>query len=532
RARAVTPHFALTVDNAAAVVSICQQLDGLPLAIELAAARVAHLAPEELAARLHRRLPLLITGAHDAPARQRTLRSTIAWSYDLLAPAEQELLRRLSAFAGGWDIAAAAAVAGTAADGGLMVLEPLGALIDANLVRVDIREGASRYTMLETIREFALEALIARGEAAAARQRHAAYFLDLAEQGAPALMSTGQRGWLLRLETELPNLREALATFEQQGDQAACQRLAQALALFWFLNAHAAEGLAILRRLLPLSPPDTLGRARVLVRAGMLAFGVGDYAAAIADFDAITAILRATPDPEVTMHALLLRGTVAEHLGEETLAEECYLEVLALAQARNDVWAMSEVLPNLSDAAYRRSDLVLAERYAQEGMAPLRAVGHDYMLSMNLGNLAQVALARGDIAAAAALVGEGLELAVLLWSRWNLANAISFGAAIAAAQGEHARAARLLGAADATLVASGHPRMPHFALFAQTGERVREALGASPYAAHWKAGQATPTGDALAETRAVLAEAGAASPLTPPVAPSPVARPRGTRCPG
>ena len=230
RAQAVQPAFALTLDNAAAVIEICQRLDGLPLALELAAARVKFLPPPTLQTRLGARLPLLTGGTRDAPDRQRTLRDAIAWSYDLLSPEARILFQRLGVFVGGWTLEAAEAV--TNPGGDLDVLEGLSSLADESLIRLDERGSEPRYGMLETIREFAQERLAARGEDNVVHEAHAAYFLGLAEQAKPHLYGAGQRVWLRRLEAEHPNFRAALDVFAASGDHEAHLRLAANLGLF------------------------------------------------------------------------------------------------------------------------------------------------------------------------------------------------------------------------------------------------------------------------------------------------------------
>jgi tetratricopeptide (TPR) repeat protein len=489
------------------VAAICHRVDGLPLAIELAAARVKLLTPHELASRLDQRLPLLTGGSRDAPARQRTLRDAIAWSYDLLDPHEQALFRCLGVFIGGWTVEAAEAVAGSA--GTVDFLDGLGSLLAKSLVRVEQRGEESRYSMLETVREFALEQLEQEGEHESARKRHAAFFLQLAERGAAALELPGQKPWLWRLEREHPNFREAFTVFETIGDDAGYLRLATALHLFWFFYSHAAEGLQWLRRALARETGETAGRARALVGAGGLSYAVGDYATAQEWLREGEILARSLSEPALRAQAMLLQGAVAEHLGDERGAESFFQQGLTVAQEIGHVWLIGEMLPNLSDAAYRRGELSLAERYAREGIAPLRESGNAYMESMNLCNLAQVTLAHGDIRQAAAFLQEALDLAEEIESQWNVANAIAGAAAVAAARGEPERAARLLGTADAARVASGHPRLPHFYRYAQTEEALRGTLGSDGFSEEWTRGRALLTQAAVSDARALFAEAAA-----------------------
>ncbi len=505
RAQAAAPGFPLTPENAHVVAAIVRRLDGLPLAIELAAAWVKLLPPAALLDRLTVALPLLTGGSRDLPTRQRTLRDTIAWSYDLLSPQERMLFRCLAVFVGGWTIEAAEAVADPSRD--LDVLDGVGSLLDKSLIRVDEREGESRYGMLETVREFALDRLEREGEREAARARHAAHFLRLAERGAVALEGIEQRRWLRLLEREHPNLREAFATFEAGDDDAGCLRLATALYFFWFIHTRAAEGLPRLRRALDRETGMTAGRARALVGAGYLAYAVGDYADAERWLREGEVLARALGDTRVMANARLARGTVAEHMGDEAGAERFFHSALSAAQEVGDAWLIGVVLPNLSDAAYRRGDLDRAERFAMDGFAPLAESGNGYMESMNLANVAQVALARGDIRRAAGAFGDALGVAEEIGSRWNLANAVAGAAAVEAARGRHERSARLLGAADAAREASGHPRLPQFFMVSQTEATVRRALGPDRFRAGWAAGRALPAEAAADAARAALAEA-------------------------
>jgi predicted ATPase len=287
RAQAIVPDFVLDASNAQAVGAICRQLDGIPLAIELAAARAGLLRPEALLRRLEHRLPLLTGGAADLPQRQQTLRTALAWSHDLLDPAAQLLFRRLAVFAGGWTLEAAEAVCGGGALAAEEVLERLGVLVDNSLVHQTA--GASdeqRFGMLETVREFAHKELEAQGEAEDQRRRHTAYFLALAEEAEPQLSGTREHLWLDRLGLELDNLRAALAWARTSGEWAFGLQLALALATFWEERGHVREGRAWLETLVrgraDRDDPPRLAalRARALATMAWLAFLAGDYAGA------------------------------------------------------------------------------------------------------------------------------------------------------------------------------------------------------------------------------------------------------------
>jgi len=285
RAREATPTFALTSDNAAIIVELCQRLDGLPLALELAAARLSLLTPSALLARLEHRLPLLSRGARDLPARQQTLRTTIAWSYDLLEAGEQQLFRRLSAFVGGFTLEAVQAVCFPEASGAssprvdeeAAALEQLAQLLDKSLVQAQQgTSGEPRFTMLETIREYATEQLAASGEEASVQERHVYYFLRLAEEAEPHLYRPSERdNWLERLESEDANLRVALAWCEAKQDRVETGlRLAGALAFYWVLRSSLQEGRTWLEAMLAHS--DSLDRsAAARVRLDAATFEAG-----------------------------------------------------------------------------------------------------------------------------------------------------------------------------------------------------------------------------------------------------------------
>ena len=275
-ARRATPDFALTAATAPAVVEICRRLDGLPLAIELAAARITVLSPAALLARLERRLPVLTGGPRDQPARLRTMRDAIAWSFDLLNPEEQVLFRRLAVFVGGCTMDAAEAVAAVAGDSGLDVVEGIASLLEQSLLqRAEQPDGEPRYRMLETIREFALEHLEASGEAAEVRRRHAVWSLAFAEE--VAADTDAPVAALDRLERDLPNFRLALAWAEETDDAATGLRLAGALHALWHQGNHRAEGRGWLERALSRDGgAPSIGRATALFVLGILESVLGD----------------------------------------------------------------------------------------------------------------------------------------------------------------------------------------------------------------------------------------------------------------
>ncbi|MBV9542821.1 MAG: AAA family ATPase, partial [Chloroflexi bacterium] len=344
RAQAVKSDFRLTPVNAAAVAEICQRLDGLPLAIELAAARTRLLDPASILARLEHRLQLLVGGARDLPARQQTLRNTIAWSYDLLDSAEQALFRRLAVFVGGCTLEAATAVC--AVD--LEVLDAAESLVVKSLVRPVVREpGETRLSMLETIREFGLEQLARTGELGAVRRRHAEYFSQLAERAEPGLAGPAVRGWLDRLETDHDNFRAALEWGLAEGGQTAREtalRLAGALAGFWWTRSYWVEGRDRLERALAAAPVRSAARMKALHGAGWLA-----------------------------------------HFQQDSASARSFLQQsLAIAQELQDQWTIAWVLHALGRVAYFEHDAGIARALAQQSLAIAEAIGDRWLVGWAL----------------------------------------------------------------------------------------------------------------------------------------------------
>jgi predicted ATPase/DNA-binding SARP family transcriptional activator len=407
RAQAVDFDFALSLANAPTIVEICRQLDGLPLAIELAAARVRLLPPTALLARLAHRLDLLTVGGRDHPARQQTMRSTIAWSYDLLDQAEQALFGRVAVFAGGFTLAAAEAVCperkrqkakGTTADSdsllssGFDLLSLLEALVDKSLLLRIEQAGQPRFMMLETIREYGLEQLAAHGETDVVRLAHARYYLALAEQAAPELLGRERDVWLDQLAAEHDNLRAALAwslvelsiqnaevrkpagQTEEQPSTLDAQfslspleiglRLVGALTWFWSLRCYLSEGSGWTASALKRSAAagSTTARAQVLYGAGILAIHQGDYAAAAPHLDQALVIFRAAADQHSIGRALMNRGFVAYNLGDYTVARTLLEASLPILRAVGDTSACAHALSTLGLVASCRPTIRVRRR--------------------------------------------------------------------------------------------------------------------------------------------------------------------------
>ncbi len=396
RAREARPDFALTTENAATIVEICQRLDGLPLALELAAARLSLLSPAALLARLERRLPLLSRGARDLPERQQTLRNTIAWSYDLLQEGEQQLFRRLSVFAGGFTLEAVAAVCVFDAkrpssppqpDDGV-VLEQLGQLLDKSLVQAQQGTGGEpRFTLLETIREYTLEQLAASEEEATVRQWHAHYFLQLAEEVEPHLFRPEWDIWLERLEREDANLRAALAWCKANKDAVEIGlRLAGALSLYWFLHDEVREGGAWLEEMLARtgSTERSVARGRALLGAGLLAWAEDDFEAASLRAEEALSIVREAGDKRLTGRAEELLGLVRLSQRNISAARPLFEESRTLFKDQGDEWGEALALYNLGSTAYRSGDPAAARAYYEESLRLFQEQGDALWASLVL----------------------------------------------------------------------------------------------------------------------------------------------------
>ncbi len=471
RARAANPAFAVTDGNAPAVAAVCARLDGLPLALELAAARCRHLSPEALLVGLTDRLGLLAAAYRDLPERHRTMRDAIAWSYDLLTPAEQALFRRLAVFAGGFTVEAAAAViegrtiddprpgeheapsaARWCAPGPRdSLLTRLEALVEKHLLRWQAGEPAPRLTMLETIRDYGLERLAANGELDPTQRAHAAHFLSLAEQAEPELTRPDQAAWLDRLEIEHDNLRAVLTWACRRPDPEIAVRLTGALPEFWRVRGHLAEGRAWLERALSLADRTPAGlQARALHGAGALARAQGDIAEAIARLTAAQdawraagdqgalgrtlgvlattvagqgeyeraialdeqalAIFESIADQRGTADTLNRLGIVASDRGQHARATELYERSLALFRTVDDRQGAGKVLNNLGGVAFWQEDYPRAVTLFDESLAIWRAAGDRPHTAIVLANLGEALRAEGDHDRAVAIAREGLQL--------------------------------------------------------------------------------------------------------------------------
>jgi DNA-binding CsgD family transcriptional regulator/tetratricopeptide (TPR) repeat protein len=406
RAGFARPEFALTAANAAAVAEVCRRLDGIPLAIELAAARAAALSVEQIAARLDDCCRLLTDGSRTALPRHRTLRATLDWSHDLLTEVEQNLFRRLAVFAGGWTLAAAEAVGAWGEVAREEVLDGLARLVAKSLAQMEERDGEARYRLLEPVRQYAAERLAEAGEEDAARDRHAAWCLALAERAEPELWADDHARWLDRLEAEHDNLRAAL-TWWADRDPAVGLRLASLLYPFWKMHVHPTEGRRWLALLLARAPDRDATRAWALIgAAGLARFQgdrAGDLAAARAWGEEGLALGRRLGDRRLIADALGELGAVCILQGDHGRAGELLAEGEAISRVDGFRRGLGVSLYYLGRIAQGRGDYRRARELMEEGLAQGPAAGAIYQAGVGLLGLGRVALYQGDVARAEAL---------------------------------------------------------------------------------------------------------------------------------
>jgi predicted ATPase/DNA-binding CsgD family transcriptional regulator len=497
RARFALPDFELTSANAATVARICTRLDGLPLALELAARRVRVLSLGQIAQRLDDRFRLLTHGARSTPPRHQTLQATLEWSYGSVSEAEQRLFERVSVFAGGWTLEAAQTVCVVRQapeqqpPGDSVVLDLLAQLVDKSLVLVDTSTSSvARYRLLETLREFARERLEIRPEASLMRDQQAAYFTVLAEQAAAALLGPHEVVWLDRLEREHDNLRVALRRLIERRAGLQAQRLAGVLGRFWFFRGHLAEGRAWLNEALALpgSIEPTPGRAGCFFGLDLLAMAAGDFAAAESAGEQARGDWHALGRSDEESMALRQLGMLALMRGQSDLARNRFETGASVARAANhrageglNVWGLAQVSANdkaleearrkgesalacfdqagwqrgqlnvlgfLGDLCYWEGDYAAAEALLQRSLMLARELGAEWWSGSILLRLGQVALEVSELSRAAGLLAEGLRTTERLGDREGLAAALVACADLAAARGDAHRALCLMSAAQ------------------------------------------------------------------------------------
>jgi predicted ATPase/DNA-binding SARP family transcriptional activator len=480
RAQARRPELTLTAANAGAVVQICARLDGLPLAVELAAARVSALSVEGIAARLDDRFQLLTGGPRTALPRQQTLRAAVDWSYALLATEEQALLRRLAVFAGGWTLEGAEDVCAGGGVAAGAVLDLLAGLVHKSLVQLDERGGACRYGLLETIRQYARERLAESGETALMQRRHAAYCLTLAARAEQEITGPDQLRWLDLLEREHDNLRAALAwclkrSEQAQGDEAALAvetglRLAGGLHVFWRDRDHRREGLAWLDRALArgCAAPAAV-RAQALLTAGVLAGSVGDLDRSQALLADSVTLCREAGDRRLLSVALSTVGWATAASGQEEQAAAALAESLALARAVGEPWLIAHALDHdilrvvYSAAIARAAERTRAWAAGEECLQLYQAAGNTMRVGVVQLHLGQIALYDGDYERARTAFVASLPMIRALGWRSTVAEGLVGLADVARKQGNYAEATALYTEALTLYRQLGDHQLPAFA---------------------------------------------------------------------
>jgi predicted ATPase/DNA-binding CsgD family transcriptional regulator len=531
RAQAADPAFTLTERHAAAIVEICRRLDGLPLAIELAAARLWVLDPETLLSRLSDRLDVLTSGPRDAPSRQRTLRDTIAWSHDLLTPPEQALFRRLATFAGGCTLEAAEAVAGGA---DVSVLDGLETLIDQSLLRrVAGAAGEARFLMLETVREYALERLQGSNEEDLVRQAHAAHFLVVAERVEDQFQGPDHGVWLGRLEAEHANTRAALDYLAAAGDREAELRLARALWVGWYYRGPLHEGIGRLE--------EALGRARNVEPslrsrahnfAALLNWAFGDSDRALDHAKIGLALAQEAGNLECAAYALYFRSLVlAWDLRDWDAAIPLAEEVIALGREAGPErvgWLVQLALGDLGTMIALQGDPELGVPLIEEALAQHRALQHHFGVAIRTAEIGLIDQINDQVAQAASHYAESLRLLRAIGDAMNVTLPLAGLVGLAASTGLHIWAARVSGMLEAIRdrigVGGRHGPPAVWYPVREQGERAaRTALGNEAYTAAFAEGRQLPQVEALRESIA-LAEA-IASGAVPVQDPIPLAAP-------
>jgi non-specific serine/threonine protein kinase len=447
RAQAVNPSFEITPENAADIVRICERLDGLPLALELAAARLKLLTPAALLARLDNRLRILGGGARDLPDRQQNLRQTIAWSYDLLDPNERSVFRALSVFAGGFSLDAAAAVLGADEDDPDL-LDLLGSLVDQSLVRrMDAPENETRLGMLETIREFGLEQLRAYGEEAEVRAAHAEYYRRYAETKVSVVEKILSVAIADQLEHELANIHQALDWFIERSEADGAVSLVLAMAKFWLQRGYLVEGSRLMERAV-----EFVDRVAPITQARMLRFSAwflcmrGDFEEALIRATRALEMARGEDDPAFLIDSLNNYGVVRIYRGELEDARAVWQEALEIAEKQNA--RRYGLLNNLGVVARLEGDLDLAEAYFIASRDTLSPDEQEASKSHELANLAELAMARGDLVKARQLINEWVELNPSLRDLETVLGGAWCAAKLTNLEGDPERAARIIGWTD------------------------------------------------------------------------------------
>jgi predicted ATPase len=498
RAKLVRPDFHLTAENASSIASICARLDGMPLAIELAAPRLRSMTVDELTERLDQRFALLTDGSCAALPRHRTLRSMLDWSYDLLTEREQAMLRRVAVFVGGWTLAAAEHVcAGDRIDAS-DVIEQLTSLVDKSLVLTDEQAGATRYRMLETVRQYALDRLRERAEGAQWRARHLACYLSLAENFSAEIGGPQQQSWLARVAAEHDNLRAALA-WSTESSPIEGLRLANALPTFWHVRGHQGEGRQWLARLLDAVPIDAVPRerARGLHAAAMLAIQHSDYATAKRLLRESLVLCREIDDPNRAARVLGGLTWLSNEQGLYPEAEALARESVDCARAIGDHRLLFASLGNLAVALHAQGQWAEARKFHEQALGVARELGTPWEIGCALNTIGREELEEGRRDLAREHLAEAIGLLHGLDSPSGVAESLD-GFAAMAAEESPLRAVRLWAAAEALHQEIGNARSVHEGIaYERHMKPVRAILTAEAFDQAWDEGRAMTPDDAV-----------------------------------
>jgi predicted ATPase/class 3 adenylate cyclase len=503
RATAVDRTFEVTEENARALAELSVRLEGLPLAIELAASRVKVLSPQAILERLGNRLELLVGGPVDVPARQRTLREAIAWSHDLLDERERMVFRRLAVFAGGWTLPAAEGVANPDGELGSDVLDILGSLVDKSLVSADSSPGVTRFGLLETIREFGADALEDSGEADETRARHGSYYLGIAEAAAPHLREHDQKRRLDELEAEHDNIRGALRWTIDAGQGSLALRMVGALWRFWHFHGHLAEGRRWAEEVLamPTASARTIERSRALTSLGGVAYWQEDFPVTRKAYEEALDIARELGDRYAEAEGLYNMGYPPAYEGNFDEAIEHIRQSRALFEELGVTRGLADCLWLLAIVARLEGDYLKARELAERSLRLHREVKDRFGVTDALHVIGRIAIADGDAALATASFLEAIGYDEEVENRTGMGISLDNLATLASLQGDHIRAVRLSGASEAIKDAAGGHAPPPFIDLPDPRDAATDALGEAAVNAAWEEGRAMTLEQALALAR-------------------------------
>jgi predicted ATPase/DNA-binding CsgD family transcriptional regulator len=499
RADAVVSTFELTEHNAPAVVRLCHMLDGMPLAIELAAARVRVLSVEQISSRLEGSLALLTGGSRTAVHHQRTLRATMDWSYDLLSDEEKLLFRRLSVFAGGWTLEAAEAVCAGGGTGEDEVLDLLTSLVGKSLVQVSAQGEDARYRFLETVRQYAREKLEEAGEEADLRRRHAGFFLELAERVEPKINGKDREFWLGRLDAEHDNLRAALAWSREEAEGETALRLSGTLSWFWYHREYWSEWRSCLDEALAIREGSrrTAARAKALSGRGFLAWMQGDQATARSRLEESVALWREEGDKQGLAQALRFLSGSFESQGDYGAARPLAEESVELFREGEDAFGLGITLSRLGITALAQGDHTVARAALEEGVEICRELEDDWALALALRNLGIGALREGKHEEAVARLAESLGVLQETGNPLYMQNLELLAAAVSM-RGDHRRAALVFGAAEALREAVGAFVLPLYRAEYDRGvAAARATLDEAHFSSAWSEGRSMTPDEAV-----------------------------------